>query len=79
MKTDFDFPNKDLLGTVVFRSDFNNFQTITANQAWSLFFTTGRDDKALGANAELGNFFTYLLVAIGASGSLFGSIFSYAA
>jgi hypothetical protein len=34
MKTDFDYPKKDLIGLVVFRPDFNNFEIINANQAW---------------------------------------------
>jgi hypothetical protein len=76
MRTDFDFPQKNLIGPVVFRPDFNNFETINANQAWSLFFTAGQEDKALGLNAELGKFFTYLLIAIAATGTLGGSIFT---
>lgn len=64
MKTDFDYPKKDLIGPVVFRPDFNNFAKINANQAWSLFFTAGQDDKSLGQQAELGNFFTNVLIAI---------------
>jgi hypothetical protein len=75
MRTDFDFPKKDLLGPVVFRPDFNNFETINVNQAWSLFFTAGKEDKVLGKNPELGKFFTYLLIAIGATGSLLAAAF----
>jgi hypothetical protein len=75
MRTDFDFPKKDLLGPVVFRPDFNNFETINVNQAWSLFFTAGKEDKVLGKNPELGKFFTYLLIAIGATGSLLAGAF----
>lgn len=37
MKINFDFPKQDLLGSVVFRPDFNNFEVINVNQAWSLF------------------------------------------
>jgi len=76
MKTDFDFPKKDLIGPVVFRPDFNNFETINLNQAWSLFFTAGQNDKALGEQAELGNFFTNLLIAVVVTGSLWGIYFS---
>ncbi|MBD2611851.1 MAG: hypothetical protein RMY62_020140 [Nostoc sp. ZfuVER08] len=76
MKTDFDFPKKDLIGPVVFRPDFNNFETINLNQAWSLFFTVGQNDKALGEQAELGNFFTNLLIAVVLTGSLWGIYFS---
>jgi hypothetical protein len=75
MRTDFDFPKKDLLGPVVFRPDFNSFETINVNQAWSLFFTAGKEDKVLGLNPEFGRFFTYLLIAIGATGSLFAGVF----
>lgn len=28
MKTDFDYPRKDLIGAVVFRPDFNKFETM---------------------------------------------------
>jgi len=76
MRTDFDFPNKDLIGPVVFRPDFNNFQTIDANQAWSLFFSAGKDDKGLGREAELGKFFTNILIALGVTGSLWAIYFS---
>lgn len=76
MRTDFDFPKKDLLGPVVFRPDFNNFQQLSANQTWSLFFTAGQEDKALGQNAEFGKFFTYLLIALGVAGSIGASIFT---
>lgn len=65
MKTDFDYPNKYLLGAVVFRPVFNNFERINANQAWSLLFTLGQEDKALGSGPELGRFLTYLLIAVG--------------
>ncbi len=77
MRTDFDFPNKDLFGPVVFRPDFNNFETINVNQAWSLFFSAGKEDKVLGLNPELGRFFTYILIAIVVAGSLGGSIFTH--
>ncbi|ARV60801.1 hypothetical protein BZZ01_21225 [Nostocales cyanobacterium HT-58-2] len=76
MRTDFDFPKKELLGPVVFRPDFNSFESININQAWSLFFTAGQEDKALGPNAELGKFLTYLLIAIALAGSLWTTVFS---
>ncbi|MEB3216851.1 MAG: hypothetical protein VKN72_11570 [Nostocales cyanobacterium 94392] len=76
MKTDFDYPSKNLLGTVVFRKDFNNFEKITVSQAWSLFFTAGKEDKALGYESELGLFFSNLLIAIAVSGSLWASVFT---
>jgi hypothetical protein len=76
MRTDFDFPKKDLIGPVVFRPDFNNFETISVNQAWSLFFSAGKDDKGLGQEAELGKFFTNILIAVGVTGSLWAIYFS---
>jgi hypothetical protein len=53
------------LAPIVFGSDFNNGGLITATQAWSLFFTAGREDKVLGFEAELGRFFTNFLIAAG--------------
>ncbi|MGV0102155.1 hypothetical protein [Nostoc sp. DSM 114167] len=76
MRTDFDFPKQDLIGPVVFRPDFTNFEKINLNQAWSLFFTAGQDDKALGQEIELGKFFTNLLIAVGVTGILWGTFFS---
>ncbi|NEQ25558.1 MAG: hypothetical protein F6K28_42155 [Microcoleus sp. SIO2G3] len=77
MTSDFDYPtNKDLLAPVVFRSDFNNGEPITATQAWSLFFTVGQEDKALGFERELGRFFTNLLIAAGVTGTVWALIFS---
>jgi hypothetical protein len=77
MRTDFDFPKKDLLGPVVFRPEFNNFEVINVNQAWSLFFTAGKEDKVLGLNAEFGRFFTNLLIAIAVTGCIWGTVFTY--
>ncbi|NJL40175.1 MAG: hypothetical protein HC840_04185 [Leptolyngbyaceae cyanobacterium RM2_2_4] len=77
MKTDFDFPNKYLVGPVVFRPDFNDqSEVISANQAWSLFFTAGKEDKVLGFNTEAGRFFTNLLLAVGAAGFLWAVLFN---
>jgi len=75
MKTDFNFPNKDLIGPVVFRPNFNNFETININQARSLFLTGGQEDKVLG-ETELGKFFTSLLIAVGLTGTLWTIYFS---
>ncbi|RFP63214.1 MAG: hypothetical protein BJG00_000945 [Limnothrix sp. CACIAM 69d] len=77
MKTDLDFSNPYLLDSVVFRPDFNSTgEAINLNQAWSLFFTAGREDKALGFNAETGRFFTNILFALAAAGALWGLLFS---
>jgi len=71
MKTDFDsFKNKDLFRSVIFQTDFNNFDSLTLNQAWSLFFTAGQEDKVLGLEPELGRFFNNLLIAVGVMGTL---------
>ncbi|MEA5516390.1 hypothetical protein [Nodularia sp. UHCC 0506] len=77
MRTDFDFPQKDLLGPVVFRPNFNNFEIINANQAWSLFFSAGQDDNKLGRGIELGRFFTNSLIAIGVTGTLWAIYFNH--
>ncbi|NMF63946.1 hypothetical protein DP113_24330 [Brasilonema octagenarum UFV-E1] len=75
-KTDFNFPKNELVGSVVFRPDFNKSEVITVNQAWSLFFTAGQEDKALGTNPELGRFFTYLFIGVGVAGTLWATIFN---
>ncbi|AKG23377.1 hypothetical protein [Calothrix sp. 336/3] len=77
MKTDFNYPNSNLLGPVVFRPEFNNFEKINANQAWSLFFTAGQEDKVLGQSVELGRFFTNLLVAFAVTGGIWGVVFNH--
>jgi hypothetical protein len=80
MTTDFDFPNKYLVGPVVFRPAFNEHneptEAISATQAWSLFFTAGQEDKALGLNAQAGQFFTSLLVAGIVAGTLWTLLFT---
>lgn len=77
MKTDFNFPGKYLMGPVVFRPSFNEqSEEISANQAWSLFFTAGQEDKALGFNTETGRFFTNLLMAIAVSGVVGALVFN---
>lgn len=48
----------------VFNDNFNNFARITATEAWSLFFTAGRADAALGKNPELGRLFNNILLGI---------------
>jgi hypothetical protein len=76
MTTDFDFSSKDLFGPVIFRPSFNQAEDINANQAWSLFFTAGQEDKKLGFNSEAGRLFTNLLAAIVVTGSLGAIIFT---
>lgn len=62
---------------VVFQENFNQFQTIDANQAWSLFFTAGKGEKKLGFNPESGRFFTFTLMAIVATGVVWSYFFSH--
>ena len=76
MKTDLDFRTPDLFGHTTFRSDFKEFKNISSTQAWSLFFTAGQNDAALGLNPEVGNFFNGLLFAIAGSGILAVLFFS---
>lgn len=76
MISDFDFSNRDLFGPVIFRPSFNQAEAINANQAWSLFFTAGQEDKKLGFNAEAGRLFTNLLAAIVVTGVIGGAIFT---
>ena len=63
MKTDLDFRNPDLFGHTTFRSTFNNFEDINSTQAWSLFFTAGQNDAALGFNPAVGNVFNSLVLS----------------
>jgi len=75
MKSDFDFRDPSLFGPVVFRPSFNNFEAISATQAWSLFFTASQEDKALGLGSEAGRFFTNTLIAISTAGILWTLVF----
>lgn len=77
MEADFEFQRKDLTNPVVFRRDFNaHNEVVTANQAWSLFFTGGQKDKILGLNPEVGRFFTGLLIVVSVTGILSSLLFS---
>jgi hypothetical protein len=80
MKTDLTaFNNKDLFAPVIFHADFNKFGKIDVNQAWSLFFTVGKEDKALGFETELGKFFSNTLAAVIVTGSIGAIVFSHVA
>ncbi len=68
MTTNLDLNFSELFAPVVFRADFNSFENINATQAWSLFFTGGKEDKTLGFNPQAGLFYTIILLAIVASG-----------
>jgi hypothetical protein len=72
------FTNDYLWDPVVFRPGFNNTQdSLTANQAWSLFFTAGQGDKILGSNPEAGRFLRNLLIALGVTGALWAGVFTH--
>ena len=60
----------------IFRPDFNQTQNINATQAWSLFFSIGQKDKALGKNPETGWFYNYALLATVVVGSLGAALFN---
>jgi hypothetical protein len=78
MNADYDiYANKNLFAPVIFRSDFNDFKSISSNEAWSLFFTAGKEDKELGINPEFGRFFTNTLIAIAVTGGLWAFCFSH--
>ncbi|MBD0304893.1 MAG: hypothetical protein ICV85_22865 [Tolypothrix sp. T3-bin4] len=65
MRTDFDVASSYRFApATVFNSEFNNFAPISANQAWSLFFTAGRDSETLGSNPELGKILNNVLLAV---------------
>ncbi len=49
---------------VAFQPEFNNFQKINSAQAWSLFFTGSKNDKAFSHNPEVGRFFTLATGAV---------------
>lgn len=75
-KTDLDIAQSYTgASAAVFNSDFNHFARITTNQAWSLLFTAGRDDGALGNNPELGRLFNYILLGISMFVPLSSTIF----
>ena len=77
MSTDYDiFTNRDPFVPVIFQSNFNNFAPIDVNQAWSLFFTAGREDKELGVDSGLGKFFTNFLIASAVTVILWGTFFT---
>jgi hypothetical protein len=62
MRTHYDQNNSAV--PTAFRTEFNNFQNIDPAQAWSLFFTGSKNDKAFSRNPEAGSLFT---VATGAA------------
>ncbi|MGF1574546.1 MAG: hypothetical protein ACFCU9_01170 [Cyanophyceae cyanobacterium] len=45
----------------IFTPEFNQFETINATQAWSLFFTVSSTDGILGQRASVGRYITLAL------------------
>ncbi len=43
---------------LIFTPSFNQFQTINATQAWSLFLTVCKKDDSLGKNPMIGKYVT---------------------
>lgn len=62
--TDVNLTNPSMFSTFVFRSSFNHFEKINATQAWSLFFTGGGGNQALGLSSTVGRFFNLSLIFI---------------
>ncbi|WP_197036069.1 hypothetical protein [Fischerella sp. PCC 9605] len=73
--TDVDLTSPSVFSPVVFRPGFNHFEKINATQAWSLFFTGGREDKALGLSPTVGRFYNLSLIAIAIAGILWTFLF----
>jgi hypothetical protein len=46
----------------IFNPEFNHFQTISATEAWSLFFSASNNDRLLGSDRKTGNYFTFGLL-----------------
>ncbi len=42
----------------IFTPEFNQFETINATQAWSLFFTISSNDRILGSRPSVGRYIT---------------------
>jgi glycine/serine hydroxymethyltransferase len=53
----------------IFNAEFNRFQSISATQAWSLFFSASNKDRLLGSDSKTGNYFTF---------GLLGAVVAYA-
>ncbi|MBF2064848.1 MAG: hypothetical protein IGS39_10575 [Calothrix sp. C42_A2020_038] len=70
MKTNVDLNSPSVFSSVVFRPDFNDFKKINATQAWSLFFTGGREGKALGLSPTAGRFYNLSLFIIAIAGGI---------
>ncbi len=77
MVSEFSYSSKQNLETpIVFRKDFRN-ATISATQAWSLFFSAGQEENLFGQEREIGWFYNNVLfagvVAFGLTAALFSA------
>lgn len=45
----------------IFNAKFNQFQTITTTEAWSLFFSASNKDRLLGSDSKTGKYITFAL------------------
>lgn len=75
MVNNFNYNHKNLLTPVIFRKDFRN-ATISATQAWSLFFSAGQEENLFGKEREIGWFYNNTLVAFGVTFALAAICFS---
>lgn len=65
-----DLNSPSIFSPVVFKPDFNHFKKINATQAWSLFFTGGRQGMALGLSSKTGRFYNLSLIAMIIAGGI---------
>jgi hypothetical protein len=75
MQTIFNYEGRNLFTPIVFREDFNKFASLSATQAWSLFFTASKEDTALGFSPVAGQFWNSILVAVVTTGILGAIVF----
>jgi hypothetical protein len=62
MKVKSDIGDSNSSVPVAFRDEFNQFENISATQAWSLFFTGSHEDTSLGKSKVVGIFWNILLI-----------------
>ncbi|MEB3225903.1 MAG: hypothetical protein VKJ86_08875 [Synechococcus sp.] len=75
MPTNFEYNPNNLFTPVVFRQDFQG-ATLSATQAWSLFFSAGQEENLFGQEKEIGWFYNNLLLAGGIAFGLAAAFFS---
>ncbi|ACA99235.1 MULTISPECIES: hypothetical protein [Cyanophyceae] len=75
MVTNFNYKPENLFTPVIFRKDFSN-ATISATQAWSLFFSAGQEENLFGQEKEIGWFYNNVLLAGGVAFALAAIFFS---